>query len=289
MNEALVRNKKKKVDTAFKIITKDAVIICSSDHKWLIEGGKWKSKVDGLKKGNKIKLVNSYIQEQETKQGYSEILSMECIGQRELYDIQTSTENFIANGLISHNCYMKAFPQKELRLDEKEFKVNLGENNLIFVGSSIDMFAKNIHGFWIEKVLDYCRKYDNTYLFQSKNPTRFYDFIFPNKTILGTTIETNREYNLSQAPDVFERATAMNVLASTSKYEIMVTIEPIVDFDLNELIELIKFACPNWVNIGADSKGHNLPEPSLSKLNELINRLKEFVIVKQKNNLNRLN
>jgi len=207
-----------------------------------------------------------------------------------MYDFVTHTWNVI-KGKCEHDCkycYMKKFSLNEIRLDDKEFKTNLGKNNFIFVGSSTDMFAENIPDSWIENVLYHCRKYDNEYLFQSKNPKRFYNFNFPQKTILGTTIESNRDYNLSKAPDVFERAAAMNVLASTRKYKIMVTIEPIIDFDLNEIIKLIKWSCPNWVNIGADSKGHNLPEPNFDKVQKLVNRLKEFVIVKQKKNLNRL-
>lgn len=41
-----------------------------------------------------------------------------------------------------------------------------------------------------------------------------------------------------------------------------VSIEPILDFDLNVMIEWIKQLQPKFVSIGADSKRHNLPEPS---------------------------
>ena len=83
-------------------------------------------------------------------------------------------------------CYMNRFPQGELRLDEKCLKDNLGEDNTIFVGSSMDMFAWSILPDWILKVLNHCNKYpDNTYLFQSKNPYRFLRLFkqFPSKTI----------------------------------------------------------------------------------------------------------
>ena len=63
-------------------------------------------------------------------------------------------------------------PLPPLRLEEKELKVNLGEGNFIFVGST-DEWAVNVPAEWIEQVLDYCDGFDNRYLFQSKNPARF--------------------------------------------------------------------------------------------------------------------
>ena len=68
----------------------------------------------------------------------------------------------------------------------------------------------------------------------------------------------------------------------------MVTIEPIMDFDIEELVFLIKSFYPEQVNIGADSGNNNLPEPSWYKIQQLIDRLSEFTIVKEKKNLRRL-
>jgi len=62
-------------------------------------------------------------------------------------------------------CYMKRFPQGELRLDEKALKDNLGEGNFIFVGSSCDMWSNDIPSLWIKKVLEHCRKFDNCFFF----------------------------------------------------------------------------------------------------------------------------
>jgi len=196
---------------------------------------------------------------------------------------------------------MKRFPQNELRLDEKELKTDLGEGNFIFVGSSTDMFASTVPSWWISAVLDRCWQAAidvpidllNEYLFQSKNPVRFMaSFIASRlrriKPILGTTIETNRpNYGLSKAPDVYARAAAMQRL-SDGGFWTMVTIEPIVDFDLEPLVELVKRCAPAWVNIGADSQRHNLPEPSSDKIQALIEGLESFTEVKLKTNLNRL-
>jgi hypothetical protein len=42
------------------------------------------------------------------------------------------------------------------------------------------------------------------------------------------------------------------------------------------------------VNIGADSGNNHLPEPSKEKVLQLIEALKEFTVIDQKRNLNRI-
>jgi DNA repair photolyase len=180
-------------------------------------------------------------------------------------------------------------PQKPLHLDEKDLETNLGEGNFIFVCHTCDMFAADVPTEWIIKVLVNCRYYDNKYLFQSKNPERFAAFEnrFPLNVILGTTIETNRDIVKSKAPSVLERANAMEGL-SVFGFSTMVTIEPIFDFDLEELVDLIVLTNPEWVNIGADSKGHGLPEPPAEKVRSLIDRLRKYTDIKLKGNLRRI-
>jgi hypothetical protein len=68
----------------------------------------------------------------------------------------------------------------------------------------------------------------------------------------------------------------------------MVSVEPIMDFDLDEFVILIRNCKPTFVSIGADSKGHHLSEPSYDKIRQLITRLGEFTEVREKSNLSRL-
>ncbi len=175
-------------------------------------------------------------------------------------------------------------------LNHREANKSLGKDNFIFVCSMIDMFADSIKAYSILKILEQCRKYDNKYLFQSKNPKRFYDFEgkFPKATYLGTTIETNRIYSqMGNTPKPMDRAMALNHHANY--FPTMVTVEPIMDFDPLELWNLICICNPERVNIGADSKGHKLSEPSADKIKELIYNLKDVGIeVKLKSNLKRL-
>jgi len=206
-----------------------------------------------------------------------------------MYNFVTHTWNPI-RGRCSHKCeycYMKPFWKSEVHLDEKELKTDLGENNFIFVGSSTDMFADNVPSEWIKRVLDHCKHYMNTYLFQTKNPKRFKEFTdhFTLYCIFGITLETNRENDLSNAPPRSSRVGWMEEKWLDRK---MVTIEPIMDFDVEILSDWIERINPEFVNIGADSKGHKLPEPSPEKIKQLIKRLEQFTKVNLKDNLKRL-
>jgi protein gp37 len=191
-------------------------------------------------------------------------------------------------GKCIHNCsycYMKRFPQPLLHLDEKELKTDLGQDNKIFVGSSTDMFAKDVPDKWITQVLDYCNKFDNTYYFQSKNPERMacFDGYFPEKSVFGTTIETNYITLIKEHSNAPLSRTQIKQFKRR-----FITIEPIMEFDLNYFVEDIKFIKPDFVNIGADSKNHNLPEPTYKEVIELKKELEKFTIVNLKDNLKRL-
>lgn len=210
-----------------------------------------------------------------------------------MYNFCTHTWNPI-RGRCSHSCvycFMKRFATGDLRIVESEFETSLGEGNTIFVGSSTDMWADNVDYFWIKKALEHCRKYsNNTYLFQTKNPKTFINHCnpfekFPDNTILGVTIETNRSTKaISKAPNPIDRANDMALIA----IEKMVSIEPILDFDLDEFVELIARIEPKFVSIGADSKRHELPEPSSHYVLNLIKRLKKFTDIRMKHNLQRI-
>ncbi len=184
-------------------------------------------------------------------------------------------------------CYMKVFPQGELRLDSKALLDYLGADNFIFVGSSTDMFADKVPKEWIEDVLERCSVFKkNRYLFQTKNPARFHAFDFPDNSILGITLETDiwHEKEITKAPSPYIRKEFISVL----DYDKMISIEPIMEFQLDVLVHWIADIQPKFVSIGADSKGHNLPEPNWDKVQELIKELKKFTEVKVKDNLMRL-
>jgi len=68
----------------------------------------------------------------------------------------------------------------------------------------------------------------------------------------------------------------------------MVSIEPIMAFDFDIFLKWLRDLKPAFVSIGADSKGHNLPEPQPDELADLLIALRDFTEVKIKKNLHRL-
>ena len=213
-----------------------------------------------------------------------------------MYEFISHTINFI-RGKCFHDClycfmkYMFDIVLGLINLDEKELRTNLGSGRFIFVGSSTDMWAMNVPSEWIRRVLDRCNEFDNRYLFQSKNPRRFLEFIGheifrSGKAVLCTTLETNRWYPeiMRNAPTPEERVQAMAEIASHG-IDTFVTCEPLMDFDLDEMVAMLKACQPKQVNIGRNSvRLVHLPEPDDDKVKALIAELKTFTTVHVKSN-----
>lgn len=205
-----------------------------------------------------------------------------------MYEFITHTWNTV-KGQCSHDCsycYMKRWGRlKPVRFDEKELKTDLGAGNFIFVGSSCDMWANDIPEDWIIKTLEHCGRYDNRYLFQTKNPENIRRILVYESHVC-ITLETNRHYPeiMRNCPTPEQRVEQMKLI----RHPLYITIEPILDYDLPIFVEMIKMCQPLQVNIGADSGKHNLPEPDKGKISELIHELEKFTVIHNKSNLHRL-
>lgn len=180
----------------------------------------------------------------------------------------------------------------KVRLIEAETKTRLGSGNIIFKEHMNDLFAEHVSSYIIQMVLVHCQKWpNNTYVFQSKNPGRFQYFNFPNSPLIfGTTIETNRDVpkEISVAPQPVERMKAM-VADNMKPVDKFVTIEPVMDFDVDIMASWIDKIRPKFLNLGADSKNSNLPEPTVEKIMALVDKLKEYGIeLREKHNLVRI-
>ena len=198
-------------------------------------------------------------------------------------------------------CYMlgiyKRFKQNTtMRLDQKELQTKLGSDNFIFIGSSTDMWSYPVESSWIAQVLDRCFQYpDNKYLFQSKSPKRFLEFLdhplmgLKEQLVFATTIETNRDISaFSKADSIEERVAAMTRLRELG-YQVMITVEPVMQFDFAELVAMLRQVAPFQVNIGSNSnKAVKLPEPTRDELVALIGELKTFTNVHLKSNSDRI-
>lgn len=187
--------------------------------------------------------------------------------------------------------------QGEPRLVEQEFKVSYGRGKVIFVENCSDLFAESIPEEFVLRVLRHCVEWpENTYVFQTKNPARLKAMLrsvrFPDAYMVGSTMETNRAEALarvSAAPPPVERFEAMREIRRPK----FVTVEPVLDFDVDILAEwLVSMRTEGYgyfVNIGADSKGRGLEEPSADKVLSLVARLRGAGIeIRQKHNLDRL-
>jgi len=179
-------------------------------------------------------------------------------------------------------CYMMDIVGKQgpPHLDERELTGTIIENKYIFIGSSIDMWADSIPKEWISRTLKYLKRFNNMYLFQSKNPRRFIEFKdeFPDNIVLATTIETDKIWEdeiTFNRPTVTKRFQMMIDVTKALPINLyMLTIEPIMDFG-HGLYTIIEELAPSYITIGADTKDHHLKEPSKEKVLDLIDFVKE--------------
>jgi len=216
-----------------------------------------------------------------------------------MYDWTTHTHSHLG-GQCPHRC-VYCYVQRNrfgvapryqgpVRLLDNEFTVDYGVNRTIFIEHMNDMLAKEVPESWVVRILEHCAQYpENKYVFQSKNPGRASRLNLPAGSMFGTTIETNREIaGVSQAPIPWDRAVDIKLLRRQG-LRTFITIEPLLDFDVETFAGMIIEARPEFVNIGADSKGCDLPEPSAEKVMALVAQLQAAgVNIRKKTNLARI-
>ena len=223
-----------------------------------------------------------------------------------MYEWIRETWNPLA-GECPHNCeycyvktVIKRYPvlQKKytgrIRFDEKTLHKKFRVGRVVFVASMHDLFADGVASPYIRRILKVTKEQEEgrTFLFQTKNPSRFKEFLdeFPKHSILATTIESNRNLIATNAPSPEERYKAMVDLRHSLEkdglgFELMVTIEPILIFDEEVLVRWIKEIKPSFINVGADSKGHGLPEPTEIDIENFVKHLRSggFEVLLKKN------
>ena len=186
-----------------------------------------------------------------------------------------------------HNCkdcydFKPHFHEERLNINFNLKKYETKGDQFIWVASSSDICFIKFE--WMDKILKRVKKFPNrTFFFQTKNPIIFKWFRFPSNCLLGITLESDWyiKYNeISKAPSLLKRFIDFSDVKCNNKK--VVTIEPILSFDLSNFIYVIKHINPERVYIGYDTKNCGLPEPPLSKTLELIEELKKFTKVKLK-------
>jgi protein gp37 len=190
-------------------------------------------------------------------------------------------------------CWAKRFALERLSSTEKYkdgFAPKLAENELnkrfrnqfVFVSDMGDLFGEWVPKEWILRVIAATRNSPSSdFLFLTKNPSRYKEFVHlcQNNIVLGATIETNRSNDFSKAPPLAERVAAMIDLQYDRKF---LSIEPVMDFDLEIFVGWIEKIAPIQLAVGYDNWSNHLPEPSLSKTLQFIERLNEFTEVRER-------
>jgi protein gp37 len=209
-----------------------------------------------------------------------------------MFDVITDTWNPVVGCLhCCSYCWARRLAETKLKNVERYrdgFKPKLVEKELnrkfhkkyVFAVDMGDLFGYWVPSEWILKVIEAIKNSPSSYfLFLTKNPKRYMEFLdlYPENVVLGATIETNRDYPVSKAPATVERYGFMKELPFENR---IISIEPIMDFDLETFVNWVKEINPVMVHVGYDNYNNNLPEPPLSKTYQLIDQLRAFTRVK---------
>ena len=211
-----------------------------------------------------------------------------------MFEVISKTWNPVVGCLHSCSyCWARRLVNTRLKNSEKYkdgFKPKLVEkelrrrfhNQFVFVSDMGDLFGEWAPSEWIIEVIGAVKQSpDSTFLFLTKNPRRYREFLglYPKNIVFGATLESNREYSVSKAPSPFERCRSMADLPLDYK---LVCIEPIMDFDLETFVQWIKDIKPSIVYVGYDNYNNKLTEPTFAKTKQLIDLLSAFTKVRTK-------
>ncbi|MFC1601281.1 hypothetical protein ACFL34_02930 [Candidatus Sumerlaeota bacterium] len=173
------------------------------------------------------------------------------------------------------DCYSYAphyHPERLTKIPSSEIVFVCGNGDIAFCKKS---FVREI----IQAIKEHnLRCPYKTYYFQSKRPECFAPFLdeFPSNVILLMTLETNRDEGYEQvsktAPLPSERYQQFRSLAYSRK---VVTVEPVMDFDLMVFSKWLIGLRPEHIYLGFNSRPKSvvLPEPSEAKVRSLMAKL----------------
>ena len=217
-----------------------------------------------------------------------------------MFNVVTETWNPVTGCLYHCNyCWARELATTKLKnshrytqgfkpmLNEGEFRAKFSKGDLVFVSDMGDLFGSFIPSNWIHRVLERTAHFPKThFLFLTKNPARYHEFLgqMPPNAILGATIETNIDQivltdRVSEAPPPSKRYAAMRDLDWDQK---IISIEPVLDFELETFSQWIEDIVPFLVYIGYDNYNNKLKEPPLTKTLSLIDRIAENTLVIKK-------
>lgn len=144
---------------------------------------------------------------------------------------------------ISNNCYAhqnykrwKRDPSLKLRLDQFQ-KLNNILPSRVFLGSTMELFHRSIHGNWLKQIFSKIEEYpQHTFILLTKCPKRAIRWTYPENMIIGVSV-TSKKY--------FWR---IKTLLNSNIIRKMISFEPLIGdpFPLSESLNGI-----DWIIIGA--------------------------------------
>jgi protein gp37 len=120
---------------------------------------------------------------------------------------------------------------------------------VVFVGSMADVFAKNVERTWVLKILEFAENHQEAiFVFLTKRPMAYSDYIFTSNCIIGTSISSDADYT---------RVTQLHTTPFVHKF---VSIEPLLGRVTGQLHGV--FTHLKFVIVGAQT-GANATKPKL--------------------------
>lgn len=176
---------------------------------------------------------------------------------------------------LTNKYQMKKY-QGEWYIDQKQMNRQFKSSDFVFVQDMNDIAFCPDQFFPI--LIEKMKSNDARYLFLTKNPD-FYKHWWHHldfNCILGATIETNYDFDGSKAPQPSTRMDDMLAFDESIGTNLQfVSIEPIMDFDLDIFSADLLDLKPWGVAIGYDNYNNHLVEPTLAKTRKLISILKD--------------
>lgn len=185
--------------------------------------------------------------------GRAKMISIKKWGTCPLFDIETGTGNFIANGLISHNCYAKKMYRRfkwdpTVRLVMSEFDTLPEKPIKIFLCSTHELFGNWIPYAWIDKILHRIEDFpQHTFQILTKCPERANKFNFPRNVWMGMTI-TGKE------PESKQEGMFRSLLKIKAKIR-FVSFEPLLAKPAELPWEIF-----DWLIIGGQTQPTKIPD-----------------------------
>jgi hypothetical protein len=193
----------------------------------------------------------------------------------------------LCRGLCRY-CYEKCRYSRKLgpvEIVEKAFSDDLGAGRFIWICSTNEIGLLPPGA--LIRAADYAGMFDNWNQWVTKHPEGVLEeldkgLVFPEKSLLGLSLETNRII-----PGIYggpirspaRRVEAFLEMKERTGLECIVVIDPVMDFDMEPFVKYIGRLKPRMVYFGKDTRGSGLPEPSDSKIEALFNGLGKFTRV----------